>query len=137
MLDVEGRHRLMLVLVASGDVNPSAPEQQSSTVAGELVIPVESCTCVAPCWCRRSWFGIASGGATPIAVVADRSGVEPHELRQIVADHLVHMTELPTHDTDVDAVLDELHAITQRFSDGARLARVGDHVTEMRVTADD
>ncbi len=126
----------MLVLVAGGDVNQVAPEAEPTTIAGELVIPLESCRCAAPCRCRRSWFGIASGGATPTAVVADRAGVEPTDLRLVVAKHLKRLTgphELDMEiDRHVDAVLDQLGAITQRFPDGAALARVGDHVTEVK-----
>ncbi len=115
----------MLVLIA--------PEAEPTTIAGELVIPIETCTCTPPCRCRRSWFGVASGGATPTALVADRAGIEPTELRQVVAEHLMRVTgEVGQEiEADVDAVLDQLGAITQRFPDGAALARVGDHVTEV------
>jgi len=127
----------MLVLVASGDQNHRVPEVEPTTIAGELVIPIESCTCDTLCRCRRSWFGIASGGVTPTAVVAERAGVEPAELRRFVAMHLKRKTADDENyrvvDTDVaaevEAVLEQLEAITQQFPDGAELTRVGDHVT--------
>lgn len=123
----------MFVLVASGDVSRVAPESEPTTIAGELVIPLESCTCTAPCRCRRSWFGMASGGVTPTAVVADRVGVEPVVLRLVIAEHLKRLAAPGS----VDAVLDQLYAITQRFPEGAILARVGDHVTEVKIHASD
>ncbi|HUG00205.1 MAG TPA: hypothetical protein VMM60_18915 [Ilumatobacter sp.] len=69
--------------------------------------------------------------------MADRPGVEPDELRQIVAEHLARLTGLAVSDIDVDEVLHHIDEVTQRFPNGASLARVGDHVTEVRITADD
>lgn len=123
----------MLVLVAGGDVNQVALEAEPTTIAGELVIPVDSCSCATLCRCRRSWFGIASGGATPIAVVADRAGVDAAELRHVVADQLARISGRVVADSDVDSALDQIRSATERFPNGAFLARVGDHVTEVQL----
>jgi hypothetical protein len=123
----------MLVLVAGGDVKQVAPETEPTTIAGELVIPVDSCSCNALCRCRRSWFGIASGGTTPTALVAERAGVSAAELRHVVADQLARICGRRVDDSEVDAALDQIRSLTEQFPNGACLARVGDHVTEVQL----
>ncbi len=119
----------MLVLVAPHAQDRSKP---SNTVAGELVVPsVAGCDCEAPCRCATAWFGIASGGATATAIVADRPGVRPSELRQIVSEHVARTRGIAVDQvlgSDVESIVAGVSDVTCRFAEGTVVELVGDRI---------
>jgi hypothetical protein len=79
----------MLVLVATNELQGTAPGDYAWTVEGELVTPVATeCASGERCGCNRGFPGLASGRATTTALVVDRPGVGPTDLRDAVYDWL-------------------------------------------------
>ena len=79
----------MLVLVATNELQGTAPGDYAWTVEGELVTPMATeCASGDRCGCNRGFPGLASGKATTTAMVVDRPGVTPADLRDAVYDWL-------------------------------------------------
>ena len=79
----------MLVLVATNELQGTEPGDYAWTVEGELVTPVATdCASGERCGCNRGFPGLASGRATTTAMVVDRPGVGPSDLRDAVFDWL-------------------------------------------------
>lgn len=77
----------MLVLIATNELQGTAPGDYSFTVEGELVTPVVAeCASGERCGCNRGFSGLASGFATTTAMVVDRPGVTEADLRDAVFD---------------------------------------------------
>ena len=75
----------MLVLIATGELQGTQPDDYSFTVEGELVTPVAAeCASGERCGCDRGFPGLASGFATTTAMVAERPGVTEDDLRDAV-----------------------------------------------------
>lgn len=79
----------MLVLVATNELQGTAPDDYTFTVEGELVTPVATeCAAGDACGCARGFPGLASGFATTTAMTVDRPGVTVADLRDAVFDWL-------------------------------------------------
>jgi hypothetical protein len=79
----------MLVLIATNELQGTAPDDYSFTVEGELVTPVAAeCASGERCGCDRGFPGLASGFATTTAMVVERPGVTAGDLRDAVFDWL-------------------------------------------------
>lgn len=79
----------MLVLIATNELQGTAPDDYSFTVEGELVTPVAAEFASGErCGCDRGFPGLASGFATTTAMVVDRPGVTERDLRDAVFDWL-------------------------------------------------
>jgi hypothetical protein len=79
----------MLVLIATNELQGTAPDDYGFTVEGELVTPVAAeCASGERCGCNRGFPGLASGFATTTAMIADRPGVTDDDLRDAVFDWL-------------------------------------------------
>ena len=77
----------MLVLIATNELQGSAPGDYSFTVEGELVTPLATeCASGERCGCNRGFPGLASGFATTTAMIVDRPGVTEDDLRDAVFD---------------------------------------------------
>lgn len=78
----------MKVLVATNETQRTVKGDYSFTAEGELVY-LESTSCRNPlCGCDRGFVGMASRRATTTAKVADRPGLTPVLLRQVLVDSL-------------------------------------------------
>jgi hypothetical protein len=109
----------MLVLIATNELQGTAPGDYAWTVEGELVTPVATeCAEGERCGCNRGFPGLASGMATTTAMVVERPGVTEADLRDAVRDwlerggwiELLEQTGISDHDeidSIVDAVIDE------------------------------
>src|SRR5688572_11664790 len=79
----------MLVLIATNELQGTAPGDYAWTVEGELVTPVVTeCASGERCGCNRGFPGLASGKATTTAMIVDRPGVEVSDVRDAVYDWL-------------------------------------------------
>jgi len=79
----------MLVLVATRERQGERPDDYDWTVEGELVTPLAAeCAAGDRCGCTRGFPGLASDRATTTAMVVDRPGVTPGDLRDAVHDYL-------------------------------------------------
>jgi hypothetical protein len=150
----------MLVLVATNELQGTAPGDYAWTVEGELVTPVATeCASGERCGCNRGFPGLARGRATTTALVVDRPGVGPSDLRDAVFDwldrggwiDLLRQTAIersvaagrgghlePRDDDDidsmVDAVIDEhvdmIEEVCSAFPEGTVIVRQGPLVSE-------
>jgi hypothetical protein len=145
---------MMLVLVATKDLQGSSPSDRHFAVEGELVAPVVLECPDSHCdVCSRAWFGLVSHAGTTTAVVADRPGVTEADLRRAVhhwLDHqgtidlIVQAAEAGEYELDgqvvtdpvaavaelVDAHLKEIHEICAGFPVGTVVSRLGTLVSE-------
>lgn len=79
----------MRVLIATDHLQGSASTDHHDAVDGEIVMPVVvECGVPACDRCLRGWIGLVSHGATTTAMVVDRPGVTPVDLRRRVHDWL-------------------------------------------------
>jgi hypothetical protein len=148
----------MLVLVATNELQGTAQGDYAWTVEGELVTPVATeCASGEECGCNRGFPGLASGFATTTAMVVERPGVTPADLRDAVYDWLdrggwvglleqaavdrsiaaghdgcLGVTEYADIDAMVDAVIDEhldmIEEVCSSFPEGTVVARHGQMV---------
>ncbi len=145
----------MLVLVATNELQGTAQGDYAWTVEGELVTPVATgCASGEACGCNRGFPGLASGFATTTAMVVERPGVTPADLRDAVYDWLdrggwvslleqtavdrsvatghdgcLGVTDYADIDAMVDAVIDEhldmIEEVCSSFPEGTVVARHG------------
>jgi hypothetical protein len=139
----------MLVLIATDELQGTAPDDHHCAVDGELVVPkVLECPDSLCDVCRRGWFGLVSHGATTTAMVVDRPGVTEADLRRRIHDWLdctgtidwiVSAAESGEYQVDglivqdpvaavaelVDAHLHEIRLICQAFVIGTTVSRLG------------
>jgi hypothetical protein len=144
----------MLVLVATRELGRLLPSDRQFAVEGELVAPV-----VLECpdrhcdVCSRAWFGLASHAGTTTAMVADRPGVSEADLRRAIHDWLdcqgtidliVQAVEADGYTLDgvpitdpvaavaelVDAHIDQIRTICERYPIGTIVSRMGVLVSE-------
>ena len=136
----------MLVLVATKELQGERPGDYDWTVEGELVTPVAAeCASSERCGCTRGFPGLASDRATTTAMVVDRPGVTPLDLRDAVYDYLdrggwidlLAETEVErsgpdgVHDLDalVDAIIDEhvesVEQVCSSYTTGTVVSRRG------------
>ncbi len=141
----------MLVLIATNELQGSAPGDYSFTVEGELVTPVASeCASGERCGCNRGFPGLASGFATTTAMIVDRPGVTEDDLRDAVFDWMdrggwIELFERaaleradandatidPNDDVDdlIESVIDEhvdcIHEICRTYPEGTVVMRRG------------
>ncbi len=113
----------MRVLVATSELQGTAPGDYSWTVDGELVV-VDVTECARPdrCGCGRGFPGVASRRATTTAMVVDLPHIARDDLVEVVADHVdLHWADLLIAGADADGVdpddsIDEqLDAITEEY----------------------
>lgn len=79
----------MRVLVATNELQGTAPGDYSWTVEGELVVvDVTECSRPDTCGCGRGFPGIASCKATTTAMVVDLPHLTSADLVEVVADHV-------------------------------------------------
>jgi len=79
----------MLVLIATNELQGTAPDDYAWTVEGELVTPVATeCADGDRCGCARGFPGLASARATTTAMIIERPGVTEDDLRDAVFDWL-------------------------------------------------
>jgi len=79
----------MKVLIATNELQGTAPGDYSFTVEGEMVTAVvEECASGDRCGCARGWPGLASARATTTAMVVDRPGIGRDDLRDAIYDWL-------------------------------------------------
>ena len=79
----------MLVLIATNQLQGTAPDDYAWTVEGELVTPVATeCANGDRCGCARGFPGLASARATTTAMIIERPGVTEDDLRDAVFDWL-------------------------------------------------
>jgi hypothetical protein len=149
----------MLVLTATNRSQGDAPDDYAWTVDGELVTPLaQDCQDGDRCGCARGFPGLASGLATTTAMIVERPGVTPSDLRDAVYDWLDRggwidllertaaersiaageegwLTAADDDDVDamIDAIIDEhVEAMAQvcaSFPVGSIVVRQGDLVT--------
>lgn len=100
----------MLVLVATHELQGTAPGDYAHTVDGELVTAVVTeCGSSNRCGCNRGFPGLASAKATTTAMIVDRPGVSESDLRDAVYDWLdrggwINLVEQATDErNDLDA----------------------------------
>ena len=139
----------MLVLIATDELQGTAPDDHHDAVDGELVCPVvlecpdEHCDA-----CARGWFGLVSHGGTTTAMVVERPGVTEAALRRRVHDWLdccgtidliVQAAEAGEYSVDgevyddpvaavaelVDEHVREIHAVCAAFEVGTVVSRLG------------
>ncbi len=145
----------MLVLVATNELQGTEPGDYAWTVEGELVTPVATeCASGERCGCNRGFPGLASGRATTTAMVVDRPGVGPSDLRDAVFDwldrggwiELLRQTAIdrslaaghggqlePCDDADIDALVDSvidehvdmIEEVCSAFPEGTVIVRQG------------
>lgn len=78
----------MLVLIATNELQGMALGDYAWTVEGELVTPVTPECSDVRCGCNRGFPGLASGKATTTAMVVERPGITPADLRDAIEDYL-------------------------------------------------
>lgn len=138
----------MKVLVATRELQGTAPQDYSYTLEGELVTPVVG-ECRSPdrCGCGRGFGGLASSRATTTAMVVERPNLTP-----LLLDDAVHawlersgwrelFADDELDDAAVDALLAEiadehLEAIAEicgHFPVGTVVERRGSHVSARSV----
>jgi len=141
----------MLVLIATNELQGSAPGDYSFTVEGELVTPLATeCASGERCGCNRGFPGLASGFATTTAMIVDRPGVTDDDLRDAVFDWMdrggwIDLFEVsageradandgvidPNDDVDdlIESVIDEhvdcIHEICRTYPEGTVVVRRG------------
>ena len=145
----------MLVLIATNELQGTAPDDYAWTVEGELVTPVATeCAEGDRCGCARGFPGLASDRATTTAMITERPGVTEDDLRDAVADWLdrggwldllksaaversiaaghdgcLDMTELADIDATVEAIVDEhvemISQVCASFPEGTVVERHG------------
>jgi hypothetical protein len=139
----------MLVLIATDELQGTAPDDHHHAVDGELVVPkVMECPDSLCDVCRRGWFGLVSHGATTTAMVVERPGVTQADLRRRIHDWLdctgtidliVSAAESGEYEVDglvvadpvaavaelVDAHVHEIQLICQTFGVGTTVSRLG------------
>lgn len=147
----------MLVLIATDELQGTAPDDHHEAVDGELVCPVVlECAddhCDA---CRRGWFGLVSHGGTTTAMVVERPGVDEASLRSRihewldcrgVVDAVVQAVESDQYSVDgerfddalqavdelVTAHLREIREICASFPVGTIVSRLGPLVARRRL----
>ncbi len=113
----------MRVLVATSELQGTAPGDYSWTVDGELVV-VDVTECAQPerCGCGRGFPGVASRRATTTAMVVDLPHIGRDDLVEVVADHVeLHWSDLLIAGAEADGVDtedsidDQLDAITEEY----------------------
>lgn len=145
----------MLVLIATNQLQGTAPDDYAWTVEGELVTPVATeCADGDRCGCARGFPGLASARATTTAMVVDRPGVTERDLREALFDWLdrggwidlleraaversiaaghdgcLGVSELDDVDAAVDAIIDEhvelIGEVCAAFPEGTVVERHG------------
>ncbi len=140
----------MLVLIATNELQGTAPDDYAWTVEGELVTPVATeCASGDRCGCARGFPGLASARATTTAMVVDRPGITEQDLRDAVHDwmdrggwiELLEQTaadrSIADHDevdAMVEAIIDEhvemITAVCAGFAEGTVVERHGTLVME-------
>jgi hypothetical protein len=134
----------MLVLIATNELQGTAPGDYAWTVEGELVTPVATeCAEGERCGCNRGFPGLASGMATTTAMVVERPGVTEADLRDAVHDWLERggwielleqtgMSDLDEIDSIVNAVIDEhldmILEVCDAYPEGTVVTRYGPFV---------
>jgi hypothetical protein len=134
----------MLVLIATNELQGTAPGDYAWTVEGELVTPVATeCAEGERCGCNRGFPGLASGMATTTAMVVERPGVTEADLRDAVHDWLERggwielleqtgMSDLDEIDSIVNAVIDEhldmILEVCAAYPEGTVVTRFGPFV---------
>ena len=79
----------MRVLIATNELQGHTPGDYSWTVEGELVSGVATeCDDGHQCGCNRGFVGLASSRATTTAMIVERPGIEPDDLRDAVYESL-------------------------------------------------
>jgi hypothetical protein len=145
----------MLVLIATNELQGTAPDDYGFTVEGELVTPLAAeCSSGERCGCNRGFPGLASGFATTTAMIADRPGVADDDLRDAVFDWLdrsgwIDLFEEtardrlgsgdgaidPDDDVDdlIESIIDEhvdcIHAVCSAYPVGTVVMRQGSQVS--------
>lgn len=134
----------MLVLIATNELQGTAPGDYAWTVEGELVTPVATeCADGERCGCNRGFPGLASGMATTTAMVVERPGVTEADLRDAVHDWLERggwielleqtgMSDPDEIDAIVNAVIDEhldmILEVCDAYPEGTVVTRFGQFV---------
>jgi hypothetical protein len=134
----------MLVLIATNELQGTAPGDYAWTVEGELVTPVATeCAEGERCGCNRGFPGLASGMATTTAMVVERPGVTEADLRDAVHDWLERggwielleqtgMSDPDEIDSIVNAVIDEhldmILEVCDAYPEGTVVTRFGQFV---------
>jgi hypothetical protein len=116
----------MLVLVATTHMQGSVSSDRCFAVDGELVAPaVLDCPDRHCEVCPRAWCGLASGGVTTTAMVVERPGVSPSDLRRAVhewldrngtIDLIVQASEAGQYEVDGVPVVDPVIAVDDLVS---------------------
>lgn len=129
----------MRILIATNELQHTAPGDYSFTVEGEIVTPVVA-PCARPddCGCGRGFPGLASGRATTTAMVVDRPFITPDDVRDAVEDWLERggwfdlLADSDEADEIIDELLDEhvgaIAEVSAAFEPGTVLERRGDLV---------
>jgi hypothetical protein len=134
----------MLVLIATNELQGTAPGDYAWTVEGELVTPLATeCAEGERCGCNRGFPGLASGMATTTAMVVERPGVTEADLRDAVSDwlerggwiELLEQTGISAPDeidSIVNAVIDEhidmILEVCEAYPEGTVVTRFGQFV---------
>ena len=139
----------MKVLIATTEMQGTAPGDYSCTLEGELVTPVASeCASNEQCGCIRGFPGLVSSRATTTAMVVERSGLTVDDVRDAVTGFLerggwVDLMREAAERADVIDVDQEVESglatlvhehvetvleIGARFSEGTVIARSGSTV---------
>jgi hypothetical protein len=127
----------MRVLIATEEGQGQRAGDYCWTVEGELVLAAPLLECHEPrrCGCGRGFPGLASARATTTALVADRAGVGPDDLRRAIRDSLDRQGWLRglAPDDVAEVVADAARTISRTagsFPLGAVLSRDGEEVWE-------
>lgn len=121
----------MKVLVATNETQGQRHDDYSWTVEGELVTALAAeCSSPDRCGCGRGFSGLGSSRATTTAMVVERPGLTPSDLRRALADSLERegwTTGLV--DAEIEELIDEHVAVTAlvctRYPVGTVITRDG------------
>jgi hypothetical protein len=132
----------MRVLIATGEGQGTRACDYCWTVEGELVLPGPLLECHEPqrCGCGRGFPGLASARATTTAMVVERAGIGPDDVRRAIRDSLERQGWLRgLSAADVAVLVDDaarsISWTAARFPLGAVLACGGGEVWQRRDVA--